>query len=476
MLQTSQTPSKDEIKAKCRTIIDRFAHREVLREADIRDWLASVIGMHGEAAIWHATRASGFGGSDIGVLVRNFQGHRADHQASAHEIIEGKLLRRLPDEDTCHLRRGHENEAAHAQRYYVKYAVRDEAAFLALTRATGLRPWMRYSPDEVALHPSDRPNPNLGGRNVVRILGDYKAPSVVDGDAAVHFQYACQLHQGGMICAANGIHLDGLQLSQFDWAHWELKDDYVPYDPELAKLILAAGDHYADFVMRGEVPPYVFTPKFEKQDELAALYGERGQVLAQVVAMSKAMEKEADFRSDELKASLQGFRLAGTKLSLGDLSVTCVTMVDHNAVAKVVTKEEAAALRKAKPGKDVSWDAEAMALRLSELGVDPMQYRTDKFDPDLAYEFLAAKGLDPEQFMTEQIRIAPSKFLKDQAIDMVTNTYPRVSVSPSPAESMVAAADVSPEGQVTATDIYEAEADVRDGQLTDRLAQRTAMV
>lgn len=464
----------DEIKAKCRSVIDRFGHRDALREDDIREWLNHVVHAHGEQAVWHATRAGGFGGSDIGVLVRNFQGFRADHQASAHDIVAGKLLRAVPSEETGDLRRGHENEPRHALDYYAKYgAVRDQAAYDGLSKATGLRPWMRYSPDDVVLFPVSRPNAKLEGRLFLRLLLDYKAPRSVEEDSSIAFQYSCQLHQGAMICAANDIHLDGLQLSQFDWAQWALKDDFVDYDPDLAKLILVAGDHFYGSVLRGEVPAYLVTPKFEHQDEFAKRFGAKAQVLAQVSAVAKAMEDEKDFLAAELKAELAaangeaGSRIAGTKLKMGDLTVTCVVLVDHDKVAKalatVATPEEVASLRKAKPGKDVSWDLEGMVADLVALGKDPLKYRTDKVDAEKAFDLLLEKELDPETFMTEQVRLTASKFMKEQAAEMVKVTYPRIAFS-----------HVAEPAQVV-TETYEAEQDVREGQSMERLAQRTAM-
>ena len=159
-------------------------------------------------------------------------------------------------------------------------------------------------------------------------------------------------------------------------------------------------------------------------------------------------------------------RLAGTRLNMGDLAVTAVAMVDHVAVAKLVSKQEAAGLRK--KGGDVSFDVDGMVRKLSELGADPSEFRTDRFDADKAYDYLLEKGHDPEAFMTEQIRMSVSKFLSQQAKDLVAVTYPRIACdTPS-----VAANDVA-QDQGGATD-PEAQPNVRDGESTERLAPRTA--
>jgi len=316
---------------------------------------------------------------------------------------------------------------------------------------------MRYSPDDVVLKPAPHANPHLGGRKLLRVLADYKAPRVVDGDDSIAFQYSCQLHQGAMICARAGIHLDALELSQFDWAQWALKDDYIAYSPELARLIVSAGDHYAGYVMRGELPPYIFTPKFDDADSYLLRFGMKAQVLAHISAMAKAFVDEAEARAAELKDALKGSRLAGTRLKMGDLTASAVTLVAHDEVSKLVTRDEAAALRK--KGGEPSYDTAAMARKLTELGGDPRQFRTDRFDADKAYDFLVAAGHDPEAFMQEQIRFTVSGDLRQQAKDLVALTYPRSEAA-------------------TPTDVEEpaeAEPDVREGQSTERHAPRTAM-
>lgn len=485
-----------EIKAKCRQIIDGFRHRDALREGDIGPWIAQVVGMHGEAAIWHATRASGFGGSDIGVLVRNFLGSRADHQSSAHDIVEAKLLRRMPDEDMPQLRRGHDNEPLHAQRFYEKYgATRDVEAFEKLTKAVALRVWMRYSPDDVWLMPSDKPNPHLGGRKLLRILGDYKAPGVVDPAEMISFQYACQLHQGAMLCAATGIHLDGMMLSQFDWARWSLKDDSVAYDPDLAQMILHAGDHYWDCVMKGEVPPYIVSPKYEGEDELAQRYGMAAQRLAQMKALSSALLKEIEIAEDELKSEFEGFRLGGAKVKLGELTVSTARSVDSQKVRDVLTQEQITAVSvKGKP----EYDDSLMLDYLREHQVDVKPFRKDKIDAEKAFAMLEQLGLDPESFVKEQIRLTPASALKDAAVDSIASIFPRIKVDEQleahlgaqvveevrvASQGAVVSQDVSPvalhanHGDVASDDEEDLDGsmNVRGGTDAARLAPRTAM-
>lgn len=429
MLNTDILSADDirAITAQCRAIIDKHRQRDLIREDDLNAWLGNVVPRMGQAAIWHAIRAGGFGGSEIGVLVKNHLGVRGDHGQSAHDIIEGKLLRRVPDEETAVLQRGHDNEPRHAEFFWKKYRCkRDQDAFKKLSEATGLRVWMRYSPDEVVLVPSTEPNPALGGLRAERWLADYKAPSEVDESDKVSFQYVCQLHQGAMICAQHGIHLDNLVLSQFDWKGWGLKDDQIPYDPQLAQQILVAGDHYWEHVMRADVPRYVTRARFADERDLQEKFGAMGQRLAQMLALQKTLEVETKAMADEIKESLADQRMAGTRLSLGDLKLSSSVTVDNDKVAELIPKEgfEDIYKRLRKKGASATYDADAMAAKLRELGVDIKPFAEKKFDPDKAFEWLQDAGLDPEAFMKESLRMTPTDELKVQAQDIVREVFP----------------------------------------------------
>jgi hypothetical protein len=418
--------SQSEIEKHCISIIDGHAHRGAIREADLRLWVREVVAAHGEAATWHAVRAGGFGGSEIGVLVRNHSGARADHQASAHDIVEGKLLRRMPLEDSGPLRRGRDNEARHAQWFCAKYgAQRDQESFTELSSGVGLRPWMRYSPDELALIPVDQPNPALGGQRLARWLVDYKAPTVVDDSDEVKFQYACQLHQGAIICAKMGIHLDGLMLSQFDWAAWQLKDDHVPYDPELSRMILQAGDHYWDYVLKGEVPAYVVRPRFEGEADLRKAWETQANQIARLKAMQSAIEDMLEPVEQALRTHLESFRMSGARCTVGDLSISAASKVDLQGVIDAMPEQEGEALLSGltKKGSSTTFDAKAMEAHLRSMGVPMKQFAKARLDEAKVYEWAVSAKLDPEAFITESVRFSPSEDLKQRARDSVRQAF-----------------------------------------------------
>jgi hypothetical protein len=429
---TPQNIDTQEITRRVWSLVDAVPHRAAIQEADARGWVEEVVALHGEAAIWHAIRLSGFGGSEIGILVRNHCGVRADHQASAHDIVAGKLMRKAPTETSGHMTRGHENEEPHARRFYTKYgAARDVEAFNALKDAQGKRLWMRYSPDDVVQMPVQLIRDGAGvfypslqeGKNR-RWLIDYKSPSKVEQSDEVAFQYACQLSQGAILCAEAGIHLDGMMLSQFDWANWLLKDDVVNWDQSLGQSVLDAGDHYWGFVTSGQLPPYISTPEASNLEGYKSEYLQAAEMFSSLAALADAAKKRADEIRVKLLEPVNGTRLAGQKVSFGLTGIPVLTlgakmMLDREAAHKVFTAEQLDSCS----GKNV-YNADKMEDALRAQGVDMSQYRVRDLDATKVYALAASLGLDPDHLVAEQLTLTPDKTVKQRMAAYIEQHYP----------------------------------------------------
>lgn len=430
-----QNKSNEAITKEVWRLVDALPQREAIVISDARAWVDEVIGLHGEAAIWHAIRLNGFGGSEIGVLVRNHAGQRADHQASARDIVAGKLMRKAPTETSGHMTRGHENEEPHARRFYAKYgAARDQAAYDGLKSAQGRRPWMRYSPDDVVQMPvrlvADASGvyfPTLSRGQNHRWLIDYKAPSVVVDSEEVATQYACQLAQGAILCAEQGIDLDGMMLSQFDWANWTLKDDVVQWDERLGRMVLAAGDHYwSEFVLNGLLPPRIFKAEAKDMEDYKHRYIETATMYAHTVAMADAFKKRADEIRPQLLAPIKDMRLGSEKISFGlegapILKMATRQMMDREAVIKAFTPEQRAAC--SPKGKNV-YDQDLMVEHLRSLGVDLKQFQKLDLNPAKVYAMAVSLGLDADALVAEQITMSPDNSIKEQCLDYVEQHFP----------------------------------------------------
>lgn len=410
----------DSITAKVWQIIDALPQRAAILEADARSWVETVVGTYGEFAIWHATRAGGFGGSQIGALVRNHMGQRADHDQSAHDIVSGTLLRKIPDEPNGHMRRGIAMESQHRRWFYEKHlARRDDAGFKILSESNGPRPWMRYSPDDLVTMPAMDPA-HVG--KMVRKLIDFKAPSNVDPSPSVAFQYVCQLHMGRLVCEHNGVKVEGLLLSQFDWANWQLKDDDVPYLAELDDMITHAGDFYWDFVLRGELPPYVRKPRLEP-DAVPADVKEAAGRLARMKAIATALDNQIKKLDPQVKEPLSKLYFGSGRLQLDGIAFGATPVFDDAKVREVVPEE----ILRAVPLKGSSskrYDEERLVKRIRDLGEKPADYLLPaNLDAEALYQALCDHGFDAEAMVKEQLRGTVDKNLAKDAQAIVEREY-----------------------------------------------------
>lgn len=400
------------LRQAIRAKVDALPQRDLIAAHDARFWSEEVVAQYGELAHWHVARAGGFGGSQIGALVRNHLGQRADH-SSAHDIVEGALLRRLPDDPNGAMQRGVWMEPHHREFFYKRWsAVRDESGFNKLAASTGVRSWMRYSPDELCFMSAAV----LGGpaNERVRILGDFKAPTEAHG---VNFEYLCQLNMGHAICTHQGIKVDGLMLSQFDWKNWALRDEWVDADEELQKHIVTAGDHYwNEYVMKGQVPAYVLKPRLDPSgqivQEVAAPLGQ----LSKLKALATFVKDKIDELEEQVKPKLQGLRFGGAKLVIGGLSYSAQQQVDVEKARELLPHDVLASLP-LKAQAEKRYDEKALTERLKQL--DPQVnlkafLKPSNLDSDALREALEAHGHDPDQVVTEKLVARVDKTVAEQ--------------------------------------------------------------
>lgn len=455
MSQVSATDTA-ELKAKLWQKLDTLPQRDLIDRSDATQWIDYMANLMPNDAMWHMIRAGGVGGSEIGGLVRNYLGYRADHEFSAHDWALSKLLRRTPEQATGVLQRGHDMEEFHGERFYRENdTARDVEAFDKLSQAQGSKIWMRYSPDDMVFLNKPTTFVTVDGPVELegRLLVDYKAPTTVDEEARIAFQYTCQLHQGAILCQEQGIEIVGAMLSQFNWASWTLKNDFVQIDPELCELIKEAGDHYWDYVMRGEIPEYIIRKRLELDSKVREEWQEAAVRLGQLNAMKTRIENDANELRDKMLfgMGLQSKRLDGQVLSFpGAVKISAVTAIDEEKVLEALGVETCASLQMKE--KSTKYDDKAMLAKLKEMGVDVKQFRIlTRLDPSLTFDALVEAGLDPDEFMVEKHRVSVEKSMKEQAGDWFEQSFepltlPIVEQSElEPLEDSAAAINEAPE-------------------------------
>ena len=419
-----------EIRKRVAEIIDKLPQRDLIDEGDRRGWMEAVISRFPKQAGWHATRAGGFGGSQIGELVRNHNGVRGDH-SSAHDIVEGNLLRRLPEPPTAAMLRGVGVEEWHRAWFLGKRnAERDHQLFDLLSKSQGQFQWMRYSPDELCrfpvgafpvlreLQPGEDPRPI--------VLGDYKAPTEVDMREAVSFQYICQLHMGRLVLQEKGIPVDGMVLSQFNWKDWKLKDDIISHDPQIDEMILTAGNHYwNDYVMQGKVPDYVRKERLEQELEqnLKDRFSNAGFAYATLKSLAGALEAQADKINSEMKEAMAPLRFDNAKLLLTGVSVSASPVFDNEAVRGLLGDEVFDSLP-LKGNSTRRYDVDALVKAYKELGGDARQFQLPaNVDSIKLYEALIDHGHDADGLVSESLRFMVNKQVKEQAVEWVGKEF-----------------------------------------------------
>lgn len=458
MSQTSLTDI-EALKTALWKKLDTLPQRDVIDRSDASQWIDFMANVMPNDAMWHMIRAGGVGGSEIGGLVRNFMGFRADHGFSAHDWALSKLLRKTPEPAQGVMQRGHDMEPLHAQRFYQQYGTRrDQAAYDKLSKSQGSHIWMRYSPDDVVWFDVPTVFTTVDGDVQVqeRVLIDYKAPTTIDMNARIAFQYACQLHQGAILCQEQGIEIYGCMLSQFDWASWSLKNDFVQIDPEICELIKQVGDHYWGCVMNAEIPRYVVRERLELDPDLHNAYAKAAERLGAINAMKTQLENASAEVKQFLSAGLNlgERRLEGQVLAYpGAIKISAPQSVDEQKVRKVLGEDAVQALLVEQPelrghspevidavreilgeqaaralqvkNTKTEYDAAALAKRLKELGEDIKPYRKlTKMDPALAFDALIQAGHDPEDFVTETVRITVDPAMKARAEDWFESSFP----------------------------------------------------
>lgn len=462
----SQTANHDiqALEASLWAKFDQLPQRDAIEMDDARQWISYMANVMPDDAMWHMIRAGGVGGSEIGGLVRNFMGHRADHMFSAHDWALGKLLRKTPEPSFGVLRRGHDMEPIHAKRFYEETGSRrDIEAYNTLSNAQGQAVWMRYSPDDLVLF--DQPyHLEQGYRRTLevqgRILIDYKAPTLVDKSENISFQYACQLHQGVMLALEKGIEINGCLLSQFDWATWSLQNSFVEINPELCELISKAGDHYWNDVMNGNIPRYVIRNTMQLDPDRRSRY----QKVAERLAVVNAMRTELSKASESLRESLvngiksEQDRFDGQVVDYnGVLKVSAPMSVDEGKVRKILGEQALESLYidqpeiKGQPQEVIEavrdilgeqsaqslmtketatkYNTKALVERLKELGEDVKPYRvTEKMDPEKVFNAFLEANLDPELVITEAPRVTIHQSMRQRAQQWFNQSFPALEL------------------------------------------------
>ena len=350
----------------------------------------------------HLRRLAGFGASEIGVLVAERRGQYQPF-ATAREVVARKLLWAEPPPDNPHLRRGTTLEPLVRGEFLgLSGATRRPDLARRVEGAVPPWPWMQGTPDDLIV-----PQGRLG-------VVDYKPPAAPLRD--VSLEYACQLHQIGLLARAVGLSVTFRALVAWNPETWSPEVLPCPHDPALEQELIAAGDHYWNaHVLAGELPPW---PTDERLDlALADLPQEAKreiEALATRWLRLDILAKEAHAMGEETRAGLVERCRAlglGQTVASGAVKITPKPTWDREAIEARLPDAQRAAF--ARP----QWDLDTLLQQVRDLGGDPERARIPGGPLELeaaARWLIAERGLPEARLRLTEYRATLSRRQADQ--------------------------------------------------------------
>jgi hypothetical protein len=183
------TEAEQKLYEQVKEVVDGLPQRAVISDSTVDYWIRGVIKREPDRAIWHARRAGGIGGSEIGELLLTSRG-QSNAYNTLDEISQSKLLLRLPGNPNIHMIRGTEMEPL-AEIVYHKVSGHQSILGEAEVKEAfkGSHPDYEFlvgNPDEVAKVRQKT------------IITDFKVRSNLDSEEAFKLVNVCQLHWYGL--------------------------------------------------------------------------------------------------------------------------------------------------------------------------------------------------------------------------------------------------------------------------------------
>lgn len=244
----------------------------------IEHWIYETYKLEPDALLWHVDRLNAIGGSEIGAFARYMSATRAQFanevkysHKSPRQILDGKYLKAVPEEQAGPLLRGNIFEStlqqlhiANLKRVYKNVVIREDLK-------------------EAIVKAGDLPNGPILGKQIRNqiddifecdgkiIATDYKFPSeagLVALNASDMMEYNCQLLSIRMIAEQmpNPIKIDKLELAVMDIAKCAFQYTEMSDTKELRDDITHAAEYFTDLIANGEYQEPLL-PRFEIKNE-----------------------------------------------------------------------------------------------------------------------------------------------------------------------------------------------------------------
>lgn len=316
-------------------LINVLPQRPAIKDSDIGRWLdktykvaderMKTLHPHGDYTVadvhdhvfWHVRRASGWGGSELGTIVKHYHGKRGNFGDVA-DLVKGKLLIHAPQPSTDVMERGARGEDD-IQRIALKHA----NAFSRTDLLDKLRSVRWDAQPQLIGTPDDIVEYNDTGKIEV---WDYKLPSA-DVSAkyrknGVDDDYLYQVTGYEILAMSQGLpEFDGRAICAFNVGVW--MPDYYPFEFQAERareIIKFTSDLWANYVMEGIVPDVPETKPLENVDPVMARFGLEALCWKLIAEGAEARMKELQSKVRLAADEQYGFETGTMSLFVGDLN------------------------------------------------------------------------------------------------------------------------------------------------------------
>lgn len=418
-------------------ILEALPQLPVIKQADANRWVEGITRHHSKRATWHAKRLHGIGGSEMGALVSFYRGESSSGFNTIKDVVEGKLMIKLPSFETFHMRRGNALEDLARQVFLKKsFGSVDLAAMNAMATASRLKGYefMVGNPDDIVI---------INGK---RYVVDYKVPNTFSD--AIEFDYEVQVHHYATLAKFAGVRIDGLILAKLDippqMAEYltknltsieprrvaELVESIVRTDlpgcrivslpvelkPALQAELLAAGkDCWNDFVLKGVVPTPGQYGKLELKGDIELNLARFQQQYVMAKSGINYLTSVAQSASSGMETLLQDVDFDGKALPLTVVGVKPnaldKTLVVNEALLRGATEAELQSTKR-------TYSVSALLEEIQRLGgqLENDHLFEASLDSDKAEAYLKERGVDMAKLRKPGLAVRISTKKEDKAV------------------------------------------------------------
>lgn len=428
---------KLSLKLKVKRVVDSLPQRSVIPDEVAERWIEGILVRDPERAVWHAERARGIGGSEIGELVLHATG-QATAYSTLEEISQQKLLLKLPTPETIHMIRGTAMEPL-AERTY--WAISKHESILgqpsvaeAFRKGHPEYSWLVGNPDDVVITPKQQ-----------RLITDFKVRSNLDREENIKLINACQLHWYGLIHEGRfGALPDGYGLAELDIPNELIdalrKEDNPDFDT-MAKTIASvnkpgfgmqirtfkhnpaladhmtrlAGQFWEKHVMSGK--PFV-APKPQKPDSMSNADARRMEDKLNLLVRYKMAEgvskDQAAKIREEVVAVGNKYEMKEFPFEVKGLSAGYTKAFNKDAAAQTLLLKGVPRSEISKPSDILDTEAATQVLRKHGL-LDDSLFKPAWHESAIK-KSLKQFGLDPAEFEHSRFRAGLTTKKADQEV------------------------------------------------------------